>query len=138
MKSDVFYETTGWTYKAKLSPDRDPFKTARYLFTHTAVKDRVQAVTYFGVAAYNKTNVERIKTVTFESCPKCGSDNYFLLRCGAHRFEQLSAGVQLIHGKFQRIKPDDSELVLHVRLVKTIKFFTVRTEQAGLASFGVA
>ncbi|WP_229397189.1 hypothetical protein, partial [Methanosarcina sp. DH1] len=98
----------------------------------------MQAVTYFGVAAYNKTNVERIKTVTFESCPKCGSDNYFLLRCGAHRFEQLSAGVQLIHGKFQRIKPDDSELVLHVRLVKTIKFFTVRTEQAGLASFGVA
>lgn len=136
MNSDVFYEATGWTYKAKLSPDRDPFTTARYLFSHAAIRDRVQAVTYFGVAAYNKTSVERIKTTTVEACPKCGSGNYWLIKCGAHRFEQLSAGVQLINGKFQRIKPADSELVLHVRTVKTVKFFCVRTKQTGLTVFG--
>lgn len=139
MKSNVFYETTGWTYKAiGVTRTRNVFKTARYQLSHVAIDGSLQAITYFGVAAYNMTCVETVKTITFETCPKCGSDNYFLLRCGAHRFEQLSAGVQLIDGKFQRVKPDDSELILHVRLVKTVKFFTVRTEQAGLASFGVA
>lgn len=138
MKSNAFYEATGWTYKAiGITQARNVFKTARYQLSHVAIDGRSQAVTYFGIASYNKTSVKSVKMTTFETCPKCGSDDYFLLRCGAHRFEQLSAGVQLIDGKYRRVKPDDSELILHVRLVKTVKFFTVRTEQVGLAVFGV-
>jgi hypothetical protein len=132
MKSDVFHSLTGWTYKAKISHDRDIFKTARYLLTHVAINGSSQAVTYFGLASYNKTSVKSIKTVTLEACPKCGSDDYFLIRCGEHRFSQLSAGVQLIDGKFRRIKPYDDELIVHVRFIKTVKFFTVRTIQAQL------
>lgn len=137
MMSDVFHELTGWTYKAKISHDRDIFKTARYLLSHVALDGSSQAITYFGAASYNKTSVETIRTTTFEACPKCGSEDYFLIRCGENRFQQFSAGVQLIGGKFRRVKPADDELILHVRLIKTVKFFTVRTKQAQLPVCGV-
>lgn len=133
MKSDVFHKLTGWTYKTiGVYQERNIFKTARYLLTHVALDGHSQAVTYFGIASYNKTSVETIKTVTLEACPKCGSEDYFLIRCGEHRYEQLSAGVQLINGRFQRVKPSDDELVRHARIYKKVKFFTVRTIQAQL------
>lgn len=133
MKSNVFHELTGWTYKTvRVTEKRDVFKTARYLLTHHAVIDGKQAVRYFGIASYNKTSVESIKSKSFKACPECGSEEYFLIPCSERRYNQFSEGVQLRDGKFQRVKPADDELVVHVRLVKTVKFYRVRTEQTQL------
>lgn len=133
MRSNVFHSLTGWTYKAvNVTKKRDVFQTARYLLTHHAVIDGKQAVRYFGIAAYNKTSVKILKSKDFKKCPKCGSEDYFLVPCSERRYHQFSEGIQLLDGKFQRVKPSDEELIVHVRHVKIVRFYTVRTKQAEL------
>lgn len=129
MKSNTFHEMTGWVYKAiGVSQERNVFRTARYLFTHTAVPEgHKQAVHYFGIASYSKTSVESIKIKTFKKCPECGSENYYLIPCGEYRFLRFAEG----------LRPEEDEFFTHVRLVKTVKNFTVKWKHADIASFGV-
>jgi len=122
MKSNEFFELTGWTYKTiGVSQDRNVFRTLRYLCTHLAVPEgHDQAITYFGLASYNKTSVEAVKTYSFKACPACGSENYYLIACGEYMFSRYLEG----------LKPSEDSLLLHVRVVKTIKRFTVRVHQS--------
>jgi hypothetical protein len=129
MKSNKFHELTGWVYKAvDINHERNVFKTARYILTHHAVPDgHKQSVVYFGIASNSKTSVESLKTVTFKRCPSCGSENYYLISCGAHRFSRFVEG----------LRPEASEFFVHVRVVKTFKKYTVRLKQADLPAYGV-
>lgn len=127
MKSNVFHELTGWVYKAiGVSQQRNVYRTARYLLTHTAVPDgHKQAVHYFGIASNSKTSVESIKIKEFKKCPECGSENYYLINCGEYRFNRFLEG----------LKPGDDELFVHVRFIKTVKKYSVRWKDAALSTF---
>lgn len=128
MKSNDFYELTGWVYKSiGYNKERDVFRTARYLFTHCAVIEGKQACTYFGVAANNKTSVEVIKEKSFKKCPNCGSENYYLLRCGDYTYERYLQGA----------KPSDDEFLVHVRDVRTVRWYSVKIKQVSITECGV-
>lgn len=120
MKSNKFYELTGWTYKSiGITQERNVYRSARYLLTHHAVLSG-QNVTYFGIASYSKTSVESLKTTTFKRCPSCGSEDYYLLECGSYRFSRFLEG----------LKPADDEFLIHVRMVKKLKVYKVRIIQS--------
>jgi len=129
MKSDVFHNVTGWVYKAVgVAQQRNVYRTARYLLTHHAVPEgHKQAVHYFGISSYSKTSVESVKFTSFKSCPDCGSEDYFLLSCGSYMFNRYLEG----------LRPEISQFGLHVRLVKKMKKYTVRSLQLELAACGV-
>ncbi len=97
----------------------------RQLSIYTAPEGHKQAVHYFGIASNSKTSVESIKIKEFKKCPACGSDNYYLIRCGEYRFTRFVEGV----------KPEADELFVHVRLVKTVKRYSVRWKEPSLSSF---
>jgi len=125
MKSNEFFELTGWTYKAiGVYQDRNVFRTLRYLCTHLAVPEgHDQALTYFGIASYNKTSVESLKISSFKVCPSCGSENYYLIPCGDNLYSLYAEGV----------KPSfDSSLIVHVRLVRTVRKYTVKLIQSSI------
>lgn len=130
MKSNVFHELTGWVYKAiRVGKERNVFTTSRYLLTHTAVPEgHKQAVHYFGIASNSKTNVESIKIKEFKKCPECGSENYYLLK----GYSGYSFGL-LLSGE---LKPEADEFFVHVRLVRTIKKYSVKWKEPELTSFG--
>lgn len=125
VKSDVFYETTGWTYKAiGVTQQRNVFRTARYLLTHHAVPEgHKQAVHYFGIASYSKTSVESLKVTTFKACPACGSENYYIIHCGSVMFSRYLEG----------LRPSDEQMFVHVRVVKTLKKYTVKLRQLSVS-----
>lgn len=127
MKSNVFHDLTGWVYKAiGVSQQRNVYRTARYLLTHTAVPEgHKQAVHYFGIASNSKTTVESIKIKEFKKCPECGSENYYLINCGEYRFSRFLEGV----------KPEEDEFFVHVRLIKTVKKYSVIWKNAALSTF---
>lgn len=129
MKSNVFNEVTGWVYKAiGVNQERNVFRTARYLLTHTAVPEgHKQAVHYFGIASNSKTSVKSIKIKEFKKCPECGSENYYLIPCGEYRFTRFAEG----------LKPADDEFFVHVRLIRTVKKYSVHWKHADVSSFGV-
>lgn len=127
MKSNIFHELTGWTYKALgVSQDRNVYRTARYMLTHLAVLPG-QNIKYFGIASYSKTSVESLKIATFKTCPNCSSENYYLIECGAYRFSRFLEG----------LRPEGDEFFVHVRVVKTIRKFSVRMKQTEITDCGV-
>jgi hypothetical protein len=130
MKSNVFNDLTGWVYKAiGVGNERSVYRTARYLFTHTAVPEgHKQAVHYFGVASYSKTSSDTIKTKDFKKCPSCGSENYYLIRTGysSYLLERLLVG---------EIKPADDDFFVHVRFTKTVKRYFVKDCGASVSWF---
>lgn len=75
IRSNEFYERTGWVYKKK--GKRETLKgTAYYLLTHCAVisgeKRSYPAYTYFGCFAYNKARVVEEREPDSLICDKCG------------------------------------------------------------------
>jgi len=119
LKSNKFFELTGWTYKAVgVAQDRNIYRTARYVLTHHAVLPGHAAV-YFGIASYSKTSVESLRVTSFKRCPKCGSEDYYLVSCSEFMFSRYLEG----------LKPSDESLLLHVRVVKNVKKYKVRLKQ---------
>lgn len=127
LKSNKFFELTGWMYKAiGVTQERNVYRTARYILTHHAVLSG-QCVVYFGISSYSKTSVESVKAVTFKRCPHCGSEDYYLIHCGEYLYSRYSEG----------LKPSEDSLVLHVRVVQTMKKYSVRLAYGALPGVAV-
>lgn len=72
MKSDDFYNETGWIYKKH--DERVTVKgTIKYQLTHCGINENFHAITYFGALSYNKVVIDT-ETVTDEpvKCRACG------------------------------------------------------------------
>lgn len=132
MKSNVFNGLTDWVYVAfGVGKERSVYRTARYLFTHTAVPEgHKQTVHYFGIASYSKTSSESIKTKEFKKCPNCGSENYYLISSGysSYLLNRLLLG---------EIKPSNDDFFVHVRFTRTIKRYFVKDPSMDVSSLSM-
>lgn len=72
MKSNEFYEATGWTYK-KMGKRATIKGTVKYTLTHCGIAEGFQAVSYFGLFSNNKIVIDKIVKVKEPvKCHACG------------------------------------------------------------------
>ncbi len=114
LQADHFYDQTGWVYKnkgtrdavryqaKKARKDGPIYRTLKYILSHTGIKGRKQTVTWFGICANNKVNVDIVPDYLAKLCPLCDSemDKFQLLEGEPVRVENK----QKVRFKFYRFK----------------------------------
>lgn len=109
MKSNEFYDKTGWAYK-KMGQRATIAGTVKYTLTHCGIADGFQAITYFGLFSYNKIVIDKIEKVTEAvKCTACGTELH------------LYALVENDNGGYDVDWSQDLGVYLHVVVRKTYK-----------------
>jgi hypothetical protein len=130
IKSNLFFEATGWTYKAvDVSKERSAFRTARYQLTHQNISTR-KTYEYFGVCEPNKTEVTEETYKKIIACNKCDSENFFKFRCSDEEY------LSILDGSLKVAMPlsvAEGGNIPHVWEKKIFRTYTVRLKSVTIS-----